>query len=100
MSKKPILFRAAFEYNHGSEYEYFVAYYIWETTLIKAQKYAEKRAREDGFKWNKEEQAFMNTDPGALDQNLRICVNQELYLTTLNGGIVDLREAQPVEIPY
>ena len=100
MPKKLILYKAEFEYNHGSEYEYSLTYYIWETTLIRAQKYAEKRAREDGFKWNGKEQTFMNTDPGALDQNLRVCVNQALYLTTLNGGIVDLREAQPVEIPY
>lgn len=95
MPKKLILFEAEFEYNHGSEYEYSLTYYVWETTLKKTQKYAETRARQDGFKWNEKERAFMNTDPGALDQNLRVVVNRAFILDVLNGHGVDLTNAQP-----
>ena len=83
------LFQVGKEYNSGSEYEYTTKYFLWARNITLAQKLAEKYVRQDGFRWNSEEQAFVETDGVNF---VRVEVDQVVYLNVVNGPSIDMRD--------
>jgi hypothetical protein len=112
------LFRVKLEYSPGSEYEYENEHFLYETTLNKAQKaaekdlrswgyrwlsryqhvgasLAEKDLRSWGYRWSEEDLCFTNKEMWGvahIEANVRVEVEEVRWLSITNGPGLDLAQ--------